>query len=124
MYFHNPPAAIVSPLPWPHTVGLFGNYCSWNCAKRGLLGLRNRPWFSLMGITCLKTGASLPIRMSEKGKPPLPEEKQIVKKIPSSLFVFIMENIHYRQFTNPSTNPEEEEDTEPISFASVSAIQS
>lgn len=50
------------------------------------MGLRTRSWFTLLSITAIKTGALLPIVMSEKGKPPLTRNKQTVQKIPSSLY--------------------------------------
>ena len=62
-------------------VGIYGVYCSWNCAKRGLLGLRTRPWFALLAITALKSGATLPIVIAPKGKKPACP--QIVKNVPS-----------------------------------------
>lgn len=59
-------------------VRVYGCYCSWNCAKRHLLSLGNRSWFSLLAITALKLGARLPIIMSLKNKPPSQETKQSI----------------------------------------------
>lgn len=44
------------------TPGVYGQFCSWNCAKRQLGRLGNRPWFALLAITALRTGAKLPLR--------------------------------------------------------------
>jgi hypothetical protein len=112
--FRCSPAAIV--VPRLHSrIGLFGNYCSWNCAKRGLLGLRNRPWYALLAITAIKTGATLPIRLSEKGKPPPQNETQIVKQIPSSLTVEIVKYISIPHIYPDSAST----DSEPEVFESI-----
>lgn len=78
-----------------------------------------------MSVTAMKTGATLPIVMSDKGKPPPPSQKQIVKKIPFFLDVIVKSHIGYAHFptTNPSAMEEVEEDT-PVVFSSVSGIQS
>lgn len=59
-------------------IRVHGNYCSWNCAKRDLLCIGNRPWFSLLAITALKLGAQLPIIMSKIGRPPDKKTKQTI----------------------------------------------
>ena len=102
-------------------VGLFGVYCSWNCAKRGLLGLRTRPWYSLLAITAIKTGAKLPIVLSPTGKPPPAYSKQIVKKIPPSLNVKVVQHVCI-----PIITPDEKSysDSEPDTFESVMALES
>lgn len=134
--FHDPPAHIIAPTSQPSTVGLFGTYCSWNCAKRALFQLRTRTWFALLAITALQLGATLPIQMSESGKPPAPETKKVVlrQRIPHfRKNIVFQHSIHIGQllFTH-STNTEigggeegrDEEEGEPIAYESVSGIQS
>lgn len=79
--FSHLPAAIVVPSR-DACIGLYGCYCSWNCAKRGLFGLRTRPWYALLSITAIKTGAKLPIKISPLGRPPDKKDRQIVCRIP------------------------------------------
>lgn len=74
--------------------GYFGWYCSWNCAKRDLLRMRNRPWFALMAITALRSGAKLPIRID----PNIKDER--VRRIPKGL-----ENIVPRQYIHTPLPP-------------------
>lgn len=86
LLFHHIPAFIM--VPRSH-LGIFGNYCSWNCAKRDLLRLRTRQWFSLMAITAIRTGATLPIRISDHNKSCIP------LKIPPALDNLIyVSNVH------------------------------
>lgn len=132
LHFHDPPAAIVTPIRGSDTVGFFGSYCSFNCAKRALFDLRVKPWFTLLAITALKLGATLPIKMSERGKPPQQEEKQVVSREKLDCFdkkIIYRKSIVISQLpaTNPSAKAEEEEgeeEEEPIAFESVSGIQS
>lgn len=134
VYFHDPPASIITPTPERDTIALFGTYCSWNCSKRALFDLRTRPWFSLMAITALQLGARLPITMSDRKQPPLKKDKQIVSQKRITWFdkkIIYKESIIITQLPtrNPSANPEaegeeEEEEAEPVAFESVSGIQS
>jgi hypothetical protein len=68
-----------------YTVGIYGCYCSWNCAKRCLLDVSNRPWFALLAITALKTGARLPIKVFPARVCPPKKFKEIVRVLPDDL---------------------------------------
>lgn len=81
-HYESIPACIVTPKDRLGRYGLYHRFCSWNCAKRGLLGLKTKPWFTLLGISALFSGASLPIHASEYGQPPCASHKQIVRHIP------------------------------------------
>lgn len=128
LYFLDPPAAVVTPTSTSSAVGLSGRYCSWNCAKRRLIGLRNRPWFALMAITALKSGAKLPLRPSESGKPPHRKYKEVVKVIPNvSVYslqppLFCPTPPSQTVMEVASSSPEEE--PEPVVFESVSMVHS
>lgn len=135
VHFLDPPSHIITPSSQHDLIGLFGAYCSWNCAKRALFDLRTRQWFSLLAITALKLGATLPIVMSDRGKPPQNKIKQIVCRDKIDFFdktLFYKQSIVIPQLAlplaviNPSANPdgEAESDAEPIAFESVSGIQS
>lgn len=123
-----PPCAIITPRNRHGAYGLFNRYCSWNCAKRGLLGLRNRPWFSSLSLIAKRSGATFPIKASETGKPPLPHEKQIIRFLPtlSPLQLQPVVQIPYIaiivETTSSPENGIEEEEEEPIVFESVSYI--
>lgn len=88
----------------------FGNYCSWNCAKRALLRLRTRPWFALMAITALKTGAKLPISIEPTDKSCRP-----VKIPPSLQLITIKEFIQI----NPPNEKTTDIDNEPEAFEEI-----
>lgn len=75
-----------------------------------------------MGITALKSGASLPIRPSETGKPPSPMNKQIVVGIPIKTKVRLFPHIITPYATTSSSSIEEE--SEPEVFDVISMIQS
>lgn len=74
--------------------GIYGIFCSWNCAKRVLLRMRNRPWFALMAITALRTGCRLPIDIK------LGAQKEIVRYIPSNL-----QNVQPRNYVHTPMPP-------------------
>lgn len=127
LLFRGPPAAVVTPSRVPNFVCLSGRYCSWNCAKRRLIGLRNRPWFALLAITALKTGARLPIVASEEGKPPHPKYKEVVRFIPKSVNLLKLDqHFHTPELPTIQEGEEGEEGGEsgPVVFESVSMIQS
>lgn len=104
--FHGIPAFIM--VPSSH-LGIYGNYCSWNCAKRALLKLRTRRWFSLMAITAIRTGAKLPIRISDENKECVP------LYIPTTFTNFIyVSKVHIGP---PPTLPQDmDEDKEPDAY--------
>ena len=87
-----------------------------------------------MAITAVRLGATLPIKMSERGKPPLPKEKQVVKKERFDCFqkeIVYLDRIciEYQHHQLPRIKPftkaeSEEEEASPIVFESVSGIQS
>jgi hypothetical protein len=109
-YFDGPPAAVVTPSLRTDAIGLGGRFCSWNCAKRRLIGLRNRPWFTLMAITAIKSGAKLPIRPSETGKPPTLKNKEVVQKIPDIKIYSLHPSLHCPSpFQTSKVVPEEDE---------------
>lgn len=104
-------------------VRVYGCYCSWNCAKRHLLSLGNRSWFSLLAITALKLGARLPIIMSLKNKPPSRETKQsIVDK--DLYYKFLSQVIVQKHIMIPHmvTLKEEEEVGSPVVYGDEVSI--
>lgn len=110
--FDNIPAFIM--VPSSH-LGIYGNYCSWNCAKRALLRVRTRRWFSLMAITAIRTGAKLPIRIFQDKKDCIP------LFVPQSLRnVIYVSNIHIQE--PPPLKTIEEEEEEPTPFSDVLPI--
>jgi len=118
----NIPAAIVVPSTNSY-LGLYGSYCSWNCAKRGLLGLRSRAWFTLLAITAMKTGAKLPIKISLLGKSPDKKDCQVVRKIPPLLFIRLktlgIQYIPLPHQLSSSTSSDIETEPEPEVFESI-----
>lgn len=91
--FRNIPSFIVLPKNNTYgTIGIHGSYCSWNCAKRGLLSMRINPWFAWLSIVAVKSGAKLPIIASPTQKPPLANTKQICKT-PIPLYVYSRNHI-------------------------------
>ena len=63
------------------TPGVYGQCCSWNCAKRELRRIGNRPWFALLAITALRTGANLPLKIHGTFK------KEKVQFVPPTLYL-------------------------------------
>lgn len=89
-------------------LGVFGCYCCWNCAKRGLLDLRTRSWFALMAITALRTGATLPIRVFPTGVQPPADQQQRVRYIPVALRkVQLVKHVRIPLIALPSISEEE-----------------
>ena len=112
------PAAIVVPRS---PLGLYGTFCSWNCAKRRLVCLRTRPWFGLLARTAIKTGAKLPIIASARGCPPQSTVKQVVLFDPR----IVIQRISYITIPEPTLYNASSilaEEGEPEVFESISQL--
>lgn len=83
--------------------------------------IRTRNWFSLLARTAIKTGATLPIYPSPKGRPPDPTIKQVVLFDPH-LYVRVISYITIPEPTFSSATSTSEE--EPEVFEVESTIQS
>lgn len=81
-----------------------------------------------MAITALKSGAKLPLRPSETGKPPHREYKEVVKVIPNvsvySLHPPLFCPAPPFQTVMEVASLSSEEDPEPVVFESVSMVHS
>ena len=95
--FRHYAAHIMVPSRVSDVPGIYGVFCSWNCAKRSLLRMRNRPWFALMAITALRTGCRLPLRTDGT-------KDQVVRFIPSHLA-----NVNLKRYINTPLPPVVEE---------------
>lgn len=105
--FHHLAAHVMVPARASGIPGVYGIFCSWNCAKRYLLRLGNRPWFALMAITALRTGCRLPILVNGN-------EKQIVRFIPKDLAnVMMRKYIHTPLPPITETEGETRSDSQP-----------
>ena len=107
------PAAIVLPKNDNlGSVGICGRYCTWNCAKRGLLNMKIKPWFSWLSIVALKAGCKLPIIASNTGECP---SKQISKYQKRKIPLYVYEKQSYITTITSS----EISDSEPEVFESI-----
>lgn len=117
--FHSIPAFVVVPARRFSHAGLYGNYCSWNCAKRGLMDIQPRNWFALMSIVAMRSGAKLPIVPSKKQRPPHKRQKQFPLKPVDGLFLIpVRVYITYIPMTTEPSNAEDDEPP-PTTFSSI-----
>lgn len=100
-------------------VGIYGSYCSWNCAKRDLLNLRSRSWFALLAITAIRMGAKLPIKVFPTHVKPSKKYMQTVQYIPADLQKVSVVSFIRIPFYKPIT---QDDDTEPEAYEQIMTV--